>query len=65
MCHDVSANKSLYGNERETPSTRSRFAELDRSHPPGLLAEVPPGTGLGWGESRVGLGGICCSFSYS
>jgi hypothetical protein len=23
MCDDVSANKSLFGNERETPSTRS------------------------------------------
>jgi hypothetical protein len=29
MCDDVSANKSLYGNERETPSIRSqvRFAQ--------------------------------------
>src|SRR5438046_2454234 len=25
MCDDVSANKSLYGNERETPSIRSRL----------------------------------------
>jgi len=26
MCDDVSVNKSLYGNERETPSIRSRIA---------------------------------------
>jgi hypothetical protein len=25
MCDDVSANKSLYGNEHETPSTRSQL----------------------------------------
>jgi hypothetical protein len=28
MCDDVSANKSLNGNERETPSIRSRLAWL-------------------------------------
>jgi hypothetical protein len=26
MCDDVNANKSLYGNERETPSIRSQVA---------------------------------------
>jgi hypothetical protein len=26
MCDDVSVNKSLYGNERETPSIRSQVA---------------------------------------
>ena len=28
MCDDVSANKSLYGNERETPSIRSGLGRL-------------------------------------
>ena len=32
MCDDVSVNKSLFGNERETPSIRSRtVAGVDNS----------------------------------
>ena len=29
MCDDVSVNKSLFGNERETPSIRSRTVAGD------------------------------------
>ena len=37
MCDDVSANKSLFGNERETPSTRSQVIP----HAPKLAPHGP------------------------
>jgi hypothetical protein len=38
-CDDVSANKSLYGNERETPSTRSLLNRVPLTWPGGASPE--------------------------
>ena len=51
MCDDVSANKSLYGNERETPSTRSLLTAPGKVAAPPLAAPgkvaAPPLTAPG------------------
>jgi hypothetical protein len=52
MCDDVSVNKSLFGNERETPSIRS-----SRSHgrPPSVISGNASAAGA-WERGRGGAG---------